>query len=232
MRKATLEGDCVRRVRSSDARALRAAADVLLDGGVVAFPTETVYGLAVRCGDRAARTRLRRLKCREPAKPFQLLLASRRAALRLCPRMSALARALAHAFWPGPLTLVVRGPNGRWVGLRVPDHAVPRSLARRVGGALVATSANRTGARPARTAVEVEKALGDRVDLVLDGKKHHLEAGQKQLVERGLFHSFSTGTGMIFEEVSTTHIKGDSEYEDSSIPSDPTTRKTKIVLPS
>lgn len=168
MRKATLEGDCVRRVRSSDARALRAAADVLLDGGVVAFPTETVYGLAVRCGDRAARTRLRRLKCREPAKPFQLLLASRRAALRLCPRMSALARALAHAFWPGPLTLVVRGPNGRWVGLRVPDHAVPRSLARRVGGALVATSANRTGARPARTAVEVEKALGDGVDLVLD----------------------------------------------------------------
>ena len=78
---------------------------------------------------------------------------------------------------------------------------------------------------------ETFQVLSGSVDLVLEGKEYHLEAGQKQLVERGKFHSFSTETGMIFEEVSTTHIRGDSEYEDSSIASDPTDRKTKIVLP-
>jgi sialic acid synthase SpsE/mannose-6-phosphate isomerase-like protein (cupin superfamily) len=79
---------------------------------------------------------------------------------------------------------------------------------------------------------ETFQVLSGFLDLVLDGKTYRLEAGQKQLVERRLFHSFSTETGVIFEEVSTTHIKGDSEYEDSLIPSDPSYRKTKIVLPS
>ncbi len=78
---------------------------------------------------------------------------------------------------------------------------------------------------------ETFQVLSGSLDLVLDDKKYRLEAGQKQLVERGVLHSFSTQTGVIFEEVSTTHIKDDSEYEDSSIPSDPTQRKTKIVLP-
>lgn len=77
---------------------------------------------------------------------------------------------------------------------------------------------------------ETFQVLSGSVDLVLDGRQYHLEAGQKQVVERGVFHSFSTTTGAIFEEVSTTHIKGDSEYEDSAIPSDPTYRKTKVVL--
>lgn len=78
---------------------------------------------------------------------------------------------------------------------------------------------------------ETFQVLSGTVDLLLDGKPIRLEAGQKQLVERETLHAFSTETGMIFEEVSTTHIKGDSVYEDTSVPSDPTTRKTKIVLP-
>lgn len=73
--------------------------------------------------------------------------------------------------------------------------------------------------------------LSGSVNLVIDGKNYRLEAGQKQLIERGVFHSFSTEAGVIFEEVSTTHIKGDSEYEDSLIQGDPTSRKTRIVLP-
>jgi len=135
----------------------------------VAFPTETVYGLAVRAGDRLARRKLSRIKGRPGRKPFQVLVTSLRRARELCGGMSPLASRLARAFWPGALTLVVRARNGRWVGLRFPDHPVARSLARRAGGALVATSANLSGGRPACTARAVVQALGARVDMVLDG---------------------------------------------------------------
>ncbi len=77
---------------------------------------------------------------------------------------------------------------------------------------------------------ETFQVLSGSVDLVLNGQNYQLQSGQKQLIERGLYHSFSMETGAILEEVSTTHIKGDSEYEDESIPSDPTTRKTRIEL--
>jgi L-threonylcarbamoyladenylate synthase len=149
--------------------ALQEAARVLGSGGVVAFPTETVYGLAVRMGDAVARRRLRRVKGRAPAKPFQVLVSSRRAAVALCGGMLPAARRMARAFWPGPLTLVVRNARGRWVGVRVPNHPVATRLIRLAGGAVVATSANVSGRRPARTADEVVAALGPRVDLVLDG---------------------------------------------------------------
>jgi sialic acid synthase SpsE/mannose-6-phosphate isomerase-like protein (cupin superfamily) len=88
-------------------------------------------------------------------------------------------------------------------------------------------------AHPSHRHIEKEETfqvLSGAVDVVVRGEKSRLCAGQKQLVERCTFHSFSTEGGVIFEEVSTTSIKGDSEYEDSSIPSDPTTRKTKIEL--
>ena len=87
----------------------------------------------------------------------------------MCGSLPVCARKLAQAYWPGPLTLVVKGKNGRWVGLRVPDHPVAAALLRRCGGSLIATSANRSGEKDAVTAAEVIVALGDRVDIVLDG---------------------------------------------------------------
>ncbi len=153
---------------------LAAAAAALRQGHVVAFPTETVYGLGVRMGDRAAKARLMRIKRRPAGKPFQILLSSRRRAIELCGRMPGLARRLMDTFWPGPLTLVIRARNGRWVGLRMPAHHVARSLARRVGGAILATSANVSGRRPARTAQEVKVALGERVKTVVDGGRCRL----------------------------------------------------------
>lgn len=164
------------RLPAASPRGLREAARILLRGGVVAFPTETVYGLAVRRGHKAARERMRRIKGRDRRKPFQYLVAGKAAALRVCGSMPPLARKLAAAFWPGALTLVVRSRNGRWLGLRVPDHPVPRSLARRVGGALVATSANRSGNAPARTAAEALKSVGAGIDLILDGGRVRLGA--------------------------------------------------------
>ena len=154
---------------ASAPKAIARAAAAVREGGVLAFPTETVYGLAVRTGDRAARERLIRIKGREGKKPFQVLARSRSAALRMCGTPPACARKLAREFWPGPLTLVVKGTNRRWVGLRVPDHPVAAALLRRCGGSLVATSANLSGEKEAVTAAEVISALGGRVDLILDG---------------------------------------------------------------
>ncbi len=154
---------------ASAPKAIACAAAAVREGGVVALPTETVYGLVARTGDRAARARLVRIKGREGKKPFQVLVSSRHAALRMCGGLPACARKLARAFWPGPLTLVVKGKNGRWLGLRVPDHPVAAALLRRCGGSLVATSANRSGEKDAATAAEVISALGGRVDILLDG---------------------------------------------------------------
>jgi L-threonylcarbamoyladenylate synthase len=154
---------------ASAPRAIACAAAALREGAVVAFPTETVYGLAVRTGDRAARERLAGIKGRAGKKPFQVLLSSRRAALRMCGRLPVCARELARELWPGPLTLVVKGRNGRWTGFRVPDHPVAAAVIRRCGGSLVATSANLSGRKEAVTAAEVLSALGSRVDVLLDG---------------------------------------------------------------
>lgn len=136
---------------------------------MAAFPTETVYGLGVRLGDAAARRRLAALKGRDPGKPFQVLLAGVRQARRIAPAMPEAARGLAEAFWPGPLTLVVRDANGRWQGLRVPDHPVPRAIIRRLGRPLLATSANRAGEPPARRADEIARIFGGHVGAIIDG---------------------------------------------------------------
>ena len=149
--------------------ALRRAAGAILDGEVVVFPTETVYGLAVRAGSAASRARLRRLKGRPDGKPFQFIVSSIRAARKLCASFPREAQELARTFWPGPLTIVLRSGNGKWVGVRLPDHPVARRLAGLCGGVMVATSANISGKPPARTAEEAVRALGTRVALILDG---------------------------------------------------------------
>jgi L-threonylcarbamoyladenylate synthase len=156
-------------VPSSRAGAVARAVVALRAGGVVAFPTETVYGLGVRAGDGPARRRLAALKGRDRSKPFQLLLADARQALRIAPDMPESARRLAEAFWPGPLTLVVRDARGRWQGLRVPDHRVPRVIARGLGGALLATSANRSGEAPAARAKEIARVFGGKLGVIIDG---------------------------------------------------------------
>lgn len=149
--------------------ALAQAATILNADGIVAFPTETVYGLCVAYGSRSAIQRLARTKCRRAGQPFQLLLSSARRMRDLCGDLPDEAGRLAKAFWPGPLTLVVRGKSGRWIGLRVPDHPVARDLAKRAGGVLVATSANLSGERPACDAREVAAAFDKGIELVLDG---------------------------------------------------------------
>ena len=154
------------------------AAERLAAGGVVAFPTDTVYGIGASLAREEAIARVFALKGRPADRPLPVLLASPaaldRVALDLDPRVLR----LTARYWPGPLTVVVParagmpagvvGPDGT-VGARVPNHPLALRLLEAAGGAAAVTSANRSGEPPARTAEAVIAAVGDRLDLLVDG---------------------------------------------------------------
>jgi L-threonylcarbamoyladenylate synthase len=155
-----------------------AAIEALRGGAIVAFPTDTVYGIAVALDARDGIPRLFAAKSRPLDRSIALLVADRAQAETLGV-LGATARRLADAFWPGGLTLVVPRREGvalppeltsdaQSVGLRVPDHAAPRALAAAVGP-LPTTSANRSGEPEARDADAIESVLGDAIELILDG---------------------------------------------------------------
>lgn len=145
-------------------------------GGVVAIPTDTVYGLACHPDQAAAAERIFALKRRPPGLELSLLAATREDAERFAT-LAATAARLADAFWPGALSLVVpvrppRHPaiprHGDTIMVRVPAHPLTRELLARTGP-LASTSANRHGEPAASTAQEVEATLGAELDAVLDG---------------------------------------------------------------
>jgi L-threonylcarbamoyladenylate synthase len=161
----------------SDAR-IRAAVDVLRAGGLVAFPTETVYGLGADAANPAALRRLYAVKGRPADHPVIVHLGDAEQLDDWAVGVPEVARRLAGACWPGPLTLVLRRSGrvpdevtgGRaTVGLRVPDQPLARALLRAFAGGLAAPSANRFGRVSPTTAADVRADLGDDVDLVLDG---------------------------------------------------------------
>jgi L-threonylcarbamoyladenylate synthase len=150
--------------------AVAEAASALRAGGIVAFPTETVYGLCADALNADAVRRLYAAKGRDPEKACAYLLADASSAARVAPPMPALARRLAARFWPGPVTLVVPGEKeGQTVGLRLPALELPRALADIAGHPLLQTSANRSGEPAALNAAAVATSLGSEVDLILDG---------------------------------------------------------------
>lgn len=166
------------RIVSGDAEGRAAAVVVLRSGGVVAIPTDTVYGIAVALETPGGIERLFHVKRRPPAKGIMVLLdeAAQAASIGV---MTPAATALAEACWPGGLTVVVsQRPDvplpaaltggAPTIGLRVPDHAVPRALAAAVGP-LPTTSANVSGLPEAHDAAEILDQLGDAIDLILDG---------------------------------------------------------------
>jgi L-threonylcarbamoyladenylate synthase len=154
------------------------AAQILREGGLVAFPTETVYGLGADASSREALRRLYAVKGRPSAHPVIVHLASVSQLRDWAVDVSASARALAEAYWPGPLTMVLRrAPHvldevtgGRdTVGLRVPNSPLALALLEAFGGGVAAPSANRFGHVSPTTAEAVRAELGDDVDEVLDG---------------------------------------------------------------
>lgn len=157
---------------------VRHAAEILRAGGLVAFPTETVYGLGADASSAAAVARLYAVKRRPPSHPVIVHFGDAEGAFAWAREVPDSARALAARFWPGPLTLILRrsaraadfvtgGQDA--VGLRVPSHAVAQALLREFGGGIAAPSANRFGRVSPTTAAHVREDLGADVDLVLEG---------------------------------------------------------------
>jgi tRNA threonylcarbamoyl adenosine modification protein (Sua5/YciO/YrdC/YwlC family) len=161
-----------------DEHALLAAAEAVLRGGVIAFPTDTLYGLGCSLFDVSAVEMVARLKRRDPSLAVISLIPEPRQAYGLAVEVGAVAERLIKRHWPGPLSLIfraapivpprVRGAGGT-VALRCPKDTLCQKLLDRIGGPVVASSANLSGQPPAATAEEVVRIFGNQLDLVIDG---------------------------------------------------------------
>ncbi|MBC8087089.1 MAG: threonylcarbamoyl-AMP synthase [Phycisphaerae bacterium] len=164
--------------QNPDSEVILRAAEILRRGGLVAFPTETVYGLGANALDATAVARIFEAKARPAWNPVIAHVSNAEDARRLTTFWPESATQLAMAFWPGPLTLVlpkadivpdIVSAGMRSVALRVPSHAVARALIAAAGFPIAAPSANRFTQLSPTTAAHVEAGLGERVDLILDG---------------------------------------------------------------
>ena len=160
---------------SSGAEQYRRAIDVLRQGGIVALPTDTVYGLCAVAADRAAVERIYATKARDPQQAMPIFVASIEQA-ELIADVNAVARRLMQRFWPGALTIVLRKrtgyesravAGGETIAIRAPGDASLREIAAQLGP-ITGTSANIAGREECHTADEVRTHLGDAVDLIVD----------------------------------------------------------------
>ena len=159
-------------------KAVAKALEMLQRGGVVAFPTDTLYGLGADAFDVKAVSRLYSIKGRPGHMGMPLLLSTAADVERVALDVPDLARTLMESFWPGPLTLILKRSSevpldvtgGRdSVAVRMPDHPVPLALVSGLGRPITGTSANPTGGPDPTTAEDVRRMLGDLVDYVVDG---------------------------------------------------------------
>jgi L-threonylcarbamoyladenylate synthase len=157
--------------------AIAAAADALRHGGVVVYPTETLYGLGVDATNPTALARLVALKGREPGKPISVLVADETMLSELAAELSPLARRLVRRFWPGPLTLVLPAHAGvsdlltggtGTIGVRVSSHPVATALVVALGRPVTSPSANPAGCTPPVTVDDARGYFGTTVDAYLD----------------------------------------------------------------
>lgn len=153
----------------SRSRSISRAASILKAGGIVGFPTETVYGLGVIAGKKEMEARLREVRGRHRDKPFTVAVAENRTVSEFVTHIPALGLRLMNRCWPGPLTIVFENPGGETVGLRLPAGEIAIQLIREAGGALLAPSANRAGGVPAKNCAEVLATFDGEIEAVLDG---------------------------------------------------------------
>ena len=163
---------------TTDSTIIARAALVLAGGGLVAFPTDTVYGLGADVTNEAALARLFQAKGRLSARPVPVLLADVDDAGLVAARFPDGARRLGARFWPGPLTLVLHrevgipamvSGGGDTIGVRVPDHETPRAIVRALGRPITGTSANTSGRPPHREAEDVASDIGEAIDMIVPG---------------------------------------------------------------
>lgn len=154
------------------------AAEVIRSGGVIAFPTDTLYGLGASIRHRDALERVYEIKGRDPGHPILLLAPDVDSLSPLVAGISEAARRLIDGFWPGPLTLVFEASKeipeiclggGSTIGIRVPDSPIAEALLQAVKVPVTATSANLSGGPQPTSAQIVAESIGDRIDLLVDG---------------------------------------------------------------
>lgn len=159
-------------------RPLVLAAEVIQAGGVIVYPTETIYGIGANAWDGTAIAKVRALKHRTDQKPILVIVRSREQLSTVVSGITPVAERLMDAFWPGPLTLVFKASNKvpdllsrgtGTIGVRIPSSPVCLRLLELAGCPLTSTSANITGKPTPRTVTEIRKAIPLGIDLVLDG---------------------------------------------------------------
>jgi len=164
-------------VSKVDCQSIERAGEIIREGGLVAFPTETVYGLAADVFNKQAVARVFEVKGRPANNPLPVQIASKDDLPRLVSEIPPVAKRLMEKFWPGPLTLVLQASpempelvtagTGK-IGIRMPDHPVALALIRAGGTPIVAPSANISGQPPPTTAQEVLEYLDGKIELILD----------------------------------------------------------------
>ena len=168
----------VNRSNSDLEKQIKKAISILKKGGVVAYPTDTVYGLGACMTDTAAVDRIFQVKGRPKGMALPVLLADKVQMESILTSVPLSARRLADEFFPGALTIILPKSNsvpdiitggGRTVAFRIPDHRVPLALIKGLGKPIVGTSANLSGQPSAFTAAEVKAQIGDKIDMVIDG---------------------------------------------------------------
>jgi L-threonylcarbamoyladenylate synthase len=165
-------------IRTDDNETRAQASGIVSSGGLIAFRTDTFYGLGANPFNPNALAKIRELKGRKERKPILLLISDINQVESLFVETSALFKEAAKQYWPGPLTLIgvartelppeLTAGSGT-IGLRLPDDDRVRDLVRVCGGALTATSANPSGSAPALTAEEVQNYFPEGIDLIIDG---------------------------------------------------------------
>lgn len=180
---------------------LEEAAKLLNEGNVIAFPTETVYGLGVVFDNKEAFDKLVAIKRRPPDKPFTLMLADIEDVKKFAV-LNKVSQALVDHFMPGQFTMITTAQPGlpSWcvstignVGIRIADYDLIRDLIRKTGKPLLVPSANRAGEPPATTCEEVVKIFGDELPAVIEGKSISNVPSTIVLVEEKYTHVFREG---------------------------------------
>ena len=155
-----------------DQSLVKQAVEIIQKGGIVALPTETVYGLGVCAGKRSAVAKLYALKKRSKEKPLSFALGSSDKAIRdYFDTLPPFGYRLIEKFWPGPLTIIYYTPGDEKIGVRIPANIITNKILNELDDAVYLPSANISGQREAISALEVENAFGSQLDLIVDGGK-------------------------------------------------------------
>ncbi len=162
----------------ADPRSQERALEIIQDGGLIAFPTDTVYGIGVSAFNEGAIDKIYQVKGRSKLKAIPILISEAKLLGQVTSSINPTISQIVKYFWPGALTLILQIhpelpgnlSSGNTIGVRVPDHDLVRELLR-MTGPLAATSANLSGEASALTAEEVQMQLGKRIDLILDAGK-------------------------------------------------------------